>query len=889
MIRATRGALNRVLSLRRAVFTLSLVSLGSAVPGTAGTQTRGAAALREAVDALGVRGRVLLIAAHPDDEDTQLITWLVRGRHVETAYLALTRGDGGQNLIGSELGQSLGIIRTEELLAARRLDGGRQYFTRAFDFGFSKSAEETLQQWSQDSVLRDVVTVVRAFKPHVIVSVFSGTPADGHGHHQVAGRFARVAYDLSGDTTRFPAAATAGLGPWTVSKFYRSANFRNQELATLRINVGEYSPTLGRSFAEIAAESRSQHKSQGMGALQQKGVRFDLLHREAARVGPTEAKQERSIFDGIDTTWAALTGTSASRQVLTGIATAARRAGAMLERNNRPGLWKELSTLQRLLSAACGREGHGCPGATGDARASLTGLQRRLTSALTQAADVSFEAEAGRDVVAIGESTAVRVTFFNRGRQAVRVQDVGLRVPGEPTVPLHVKGRDVLPDSATRDSLRISLPRGTPPWWLAVPRQGAMFGVAADTVAETDRWGPAIEASVEALGTRFTVQAPIVFRTADPVRGDISSPVDAAPAITLRLDRDVAYVAAGALVDREISAQVQSFSRDAREVVVRLELPDGLTAEPRERRIMMRAATFAQPPTGVMALLGIGSAPPEPVLEQVVFRVRGQLPVGAHALRAVAESGGQRFTTGFSPLSYDHIRTRRPYHSAAIGVTSVDVRLPPNANVAYIRGVGDDIAPVLQELGIPTAVLTPAALARENLSTYSAIVVGTRAYESQPALVQYNARLLDYARNGGTLVVQYGQYEMLQPGIMPYPIALSRPADRVTVEGAPVQILNESAPILTTPNRITARDFDGWVQDRSLYMPKTFDPSYRPVLELHDPGEPPNQGGLLVAPLGKGTYVYTTLAFFRQLPAGVPGAIRLFVNLLAAGNQRTLQ
>src|SRR5262245_43100826 len=292
--------------VRRAVFRAVLVAASAvafAIPRAATAQ--GIPSLDDAISGLSVPMRVLVIAAHPDDEDTQLITWLARGRHVETAYLSLTRGDGGQNLLGNELGEALGAIRTEELLAARRIDGGRQYFTRAFDFGFSKSADEAFRHWPRDSILRDVVTVVRSFKPHVIVAIFTGTPRDGHGQHQASGILAREAYDVAGDTVRFPRSATAGMGGWTPLKFYRSGWSAAATDPVLRINVGEFNSMVGRSYAEIAAESRSQHKSQAFGSIQPKGTRFTQVRREATRVNESQAPGiEKSLFDGIDTTWA---------------------------------------------------------------------------------------------------------------------------------------------------------------------------------------------------------------------------------------------------------------------------------------------------------------------------------------------------------------------------------------------------------------------------------------------------------------------------------------------------------------------------------------------------------------------------------------------------------
>ncbi|MCC6316677.1 MAG: PIG-L family deacetylase [Gemmatimonadaceae bacterium] len=852
-------------------------------------QERGAAALAPLVRSLGTNVRVLMIAAHPDDEDTQLLTWLARGRGVETAYLALTRGDGGQNIIGNELGEPLGAIRTEELLAARRMDGARQYFTRAFDFGFSKNAEETLTQWSRDSVFRDVVTVVRAFRPHVIVSVFSGTPADGHGHHQVAGILARDAYDLSADTVRFPRSATAGLGPWTVSKFYRGAFFRNQSRATIRVNVGEFDPVTGRSYAEVAADSRSQHKSQAMGALQPRGARFDQLEREATRVGPADASSERSIFDGIDTTWArfrTVARTPAQRAALDSLAADFAAARASLDLLRPASVVPALARLQRTLLDVCraapadnpcdAPTSAGRDARTGDLRASMEVARGRVEQALALASGVAIEVTAARDVWAVGEPFRAAWTAYNRGTLPVRLTRRELLVPGADSSAIGGDARAIAPDSALRDSVSITMLRTSQPWWLERARQGPMFAMPArpdDEAAQSS--SPSVISFFDVEGASFRLTTPATWRFADPVRGEVNRPVVAAPAITLTLSRAVEYAPASTPIQRTIDVEVRSHSSEAREAEVRLALPPGLVADSASRRVSL---------TGQRARSnGAGTS------RTVTFTLRGQLAAGRHEISAMVTSGGTTFTTGYSEVAYDHIHTQRLYRPATLAINAVDLRLPRSAVVGYIAGVGDNIAPVLQQLGLDVTVLDPAALPRADLSRFTSIVVGTRAYEAHPALVANNARLLDYARNGGTLVVQYGQYEMTQPGIMPYPITLARPADRVTVEAAPVTILDPAAPVLNAPNRITAKDFDGWVQDRSLYSPRTFDAAYTPLLELHDPSEPENRGALLVAPLGRGTYVYTTLAFFRQLPNGVPGAARLFVNLLGAGAARIAQ
>jgi len=894
-----------------------LLAFGTLAPPLP-AQDRGAAALGPLVEGLGTSARVLVLAAHPDDEDTQLITWLAKGRHVETAYLALTRGDGGQNLIGNELGEALGAIRAEELLAARRLDGGRQYFTRAYDFGFSKNAEETLTQWSRDSILRDVITVVRQFRPHVIVAVFSGTPADGHGHHQVSGIFAREAYDASADTVRFPRAATAGYGPWTVAKFYRSANFRMQDRATLRMNVGEYEPVLGRSFNEIAADSRSQHKSQAMGSLQQKGVRWDLVIREASRAtgAPADARQERSLFDGIDTTWARFAPamkSPAQRAALDSLPAAFAAARASLDLSHPSSLVPALLRTHRLLRALCPLvESTPClralssppPGISNDelqqeVRAAADIIQssagngdlasawsvatQRVGRALALALGAAVEATASREVWATGERVPVTVRVFNRGARPFTVSDIAILESMGTGSGGKALNATLAPDSTLADSIAIPLTGVAQPWWLRTPRAGAMFTPRVLGTSETARRPPVTAwVTLKVDSVAVLVEAPVMVRFADAIKGEVQRPVAGAPAVTVTLDAAVAYAQANAPLQRAIRVYVRSHASQARDVSVALQLPAGLVADSAERRLSFPAVARPAAATGPAAAFGIGGGPPPEVVRVVTFNVRGRLSAGRHVVTAVATSNGESFTTGYTAIAYDHIRPQRLYRPATLGIEAVDVKLPRALSIAYIAGVGDNVAPMLEQLGVTVTVLDPAVLARTDLSKFGAVVVGTRAYEASEALVANNARLLDYARDGGTLVVQYGQYEMTQPGIMPFPITLARPADRVTVEGAPVKILDPAASVLASPNAIGPKDFDGWIQDRTLYMPRTFDPSYKAVLETNDPGEAPNQGAILVAPYGKGTYVYTTLAFFRQLPSGVPGAARLMINLLSA-------
>lgn len=776
--------------MKRALFALA-ATIAIVAPCSLFPQERGAAANGTVSFAPSQNGlRVLWIAAHPDDEDTQLITWLSRGGRAETAYLSFTRGDGGQNLIGNELGEQLGIIRTEELLAARRVDGAHQYFTRAYDFGFSKTAEETFSHWPKDSLLADVITVMRAFRPHVIMTTFSGTPRDGHGQHQVSAILAKEAYDgAAADTVRFPVHVFGP--PWTPLKFYRSARFSPGE-ETLRINVGEYNPALGKSYAEIAAESRSQHKSQGFGTLRRRGVVWDVVRRDGTRVNASTApRDERSIFDGLE-------------------------------------------NLMRPVGLAA---------------------DPRLAEP-----NVMLEAVADRRMVALGDSARVTVTVYNRSPIQITARPDWAGVPAGSIIA-------ILPDSSYKWTTYVRGNEITQPWWLATPRNGDLFspriGPVPDDEREKQSWlGAVVCGTGESCVSHRT---PVVYHFADPVRGDVQRPVAVAPAMSVTLDRTVELARAGVPLDRFFSVTLKSALMSRKPVTVSLSLPGGLAADSAKRTVLVDSAGT----------------------RTVTFRVRGNLPAGTHNVVASATVDGVTSRIGYVPIDYEHITPGREYRDATVAIKAVDVAVPPDLRIAYVPGVGDNVAPALKQLGIPVTIIEPSEIPAADVSSFTTVVVGPRAYQANRELVDNNQYLLTYARNGGTLVVQYGQYEMTAPGIMPYAIMIARPHDRVTDERAPVTVLDQSSRAFAYPNRITDADYAGWVQERALYMPRTFDASYHPLLAMNDPGEAPNRGAILIAPYGKGTYVYTTLAFFRQLPAGVSGGARLFVNLLALNSGST--
>ncbi len=876
--------------LARAVCAVALLgpALLSAQSGV--TSERGAAALGSVLDGIGTTGRVLTVAAHPDDEDTQFIAWLTRGRHVETAYLSLTRGDGGQNLIGNELGEALGAIRTQELLSARRIDGGRQFFTRAYDFGFSKNAEETYAHWPKDSILGDVIRVVRAFRPQVMVAFFSGTPRDGHGHHQVSGLLAREAYDLAADTVRFP---VAGYGlPWTPLKFYRSAR-QNPAEATLRMNVGEYDALLGRSYYEIAAESRSQHKSQGFGVLQRKGVIMDAITREAARAGPDSAKAEQSIFDGIDTTWAPIRGNlpvAVQPRLDAALAFVADARHTYRADDPTPTiapLAAALRLFREVRSAAgaapsalfVGRSGM-LPRLSarrpGEADAGVWEAVRltetRTERALVLAAGLAVEATAPKALfpvresakLKVGDSLPVTITTFNRGRLPVTLRGAQMRDYAAPAGGFPERNVVIAPDSAFTVQRWAVAFDVTAPWWRVSGRkQQDWFQTpldAYDEMQQQDRTATIVRADFEVAGVTVSTTATVVNRFADPIKGDQQVPVAAVPGITIGLENLFEYIRAGVPVERDLRVYIQSAYDSTSTVTVKLDLPKGLVADSALRVRELAAGA------GMM----------------VVFRMRGVLAAGRHQVGAFAFHDGAVSTAGYYTVAYDHISPQRLYGASGMFLSAVKVQLPTRARIGYIVGVGDRGLDALEQLDVAVEKIEPSMLTSTDLSRFTAIMVGPRAYESSEELVKRNPRLLDYANRGGTLVVQYGAQDMSRFNVMPYPMQWTRPAARVTMENAPVMILRPTSPLLSAPNRLGDDDWKDWVQERATYMPSTFDPRYTPLLSMSDPDEPPNRGGILTAQVGKGRYVYVTLALFRQLPFGVPGAARILLNLVNA-------
>ncbi len=823
---------------------------------------------------LGSMKRVLVIGAHPDDEDTSLLSVLVRGMGADAAYLSLNRGEGGQNLIGPELGLGLGLLRSEELLSARRHDGAEQYFSRAYDFGYSKSAEETFRLWPKDSLLADVVYVVRRFRPQIVVSVFSGTRRDGHGQHQAAGILAWEAFTAAGDPGRFPEQLGDELQPWTPLKLYRSTRF-DSAATTLSVETGRLDPIYGRSYHQIAMAGRSQHRSQDMGRIEALGPRRTRLQLIESRArggsGP-----ETALFEGIDTTLVGMAATLSAPEARRALAEGLAAYGAHLERARDAvgrAPWEDAAShltvaLAKLRSA---REVTARAGPDAAALHFVLGEdEKKLQAALAETAGLIVDAFADDDLVVPGQSVEVEVQIWNGGPLNVELRGVSLRTPeGWLAEPLGSVSRRLERESLSEQRFRLTVPYGaepTQPYFLRRPLQGAVYEWPANGEIRTQPFEPPpvqAEVALEIGGEPVWLRVPTVHSFADQARGEVRRPLFVVPAIDLGLAPTLALSPRGREGSFSFNVSLRSESPRAAQGRVRLEVPEGWVVTPSEARFEV---------AGPGRSVSIG------------FRVElpAELAAGQYELRPVAETeDGRRYNLGYTVIDYPHIQRRLLFEPAVARIAAVDLELKPGLRVGYVPGAGDALAGAIAAMGARVEVLDDRAVASGDLSSYDVIVLGIRAYETNATLVESNERLLAWVRSGGTLISQYQQYGFFNDDYAPYRLKARFPHDRVADEEAPIQILVPEHPLFRGPNSIGPADFDGWVQERGLYFANEWDPRYQALLETADPGESPKRGGLLVARYGEGVYVYTGLALFRQISAGVPGAYRLLANLIS--------
>jgi LmbE family N-acetylglucosaminyl deacetylase len=808
-----------------------------------------AAEILHKMQKLNVLGSVLYIVAHPDDENTKLIAWLANGKKVRTGNLSLTRGDGGQNLIGPELGDALGIIRTQELMEARRIDGGEQFFTRAVDFGFSKNAAESFEKWGKQEVLSDVVRVIRMFRPDVIITRFAPDRSAGHGHHEASAILAEEAFDLAGDPNAFPEQLEQGLEVWQPRRlFFNGSTWWKKDLADIAksdpdwfsVDVGGYDPLLGLSYTEIAGRSRSMHKSQGFGAAETRGESLEYL-----KLIKGDRPKTKDIFEGIDMTWGRL-----------------------------PECVGAAAALQQVIRSFDPLHPEG----------SIAGL-KALKDTWASSVDPWIEHARFRADLLIADCSGLVVEMLAEQPYVTLTQEsdsVTLRalVRNRTDVPLSVfASGSVGPYLGTLKHNQVLQHRYWPsqlgqlavdaPYWLSTPHSTLYHVNDPKLIGK-----PTIPNSLS-FQFRYdpdrayaTSNTTTLKRWVDRVAGERIRPVYVTPVASVIPKSDVLIARGG---PQTITVEVEALT-DSLTGQLNVTLPEGWATTKDLKLVNIAKRNDRQSFTFQLVPGDNAKAGP------VKFAFSG--PKGK-ADRTLHE------------IDYPHIMPQVYYTPAEVKLVPLDVKTTAK-RVGYVKGAGDDVPQAMEQLGVSVEFVEPEAAKLEELLKYDAIVVGIRAYNSNKGMKELHPLLLHYVEQGGTLVVQYNttprffsgasDFQIDPATLGPHPFTIGR--GRVTVEEAPPTFLDPKHPLLNTPNTITAADFDGWVQERGLYFASDFGTNYTPLIAWNDPGEDPLNGALIVADHGKGRFIYTGISFFRQLPAGVPGAYRLWANLISPREEK---
>jgi LmbE family N-acetylglucosaminyl deacetylase len=791
---------------------------------------------------LNFLGSVLYVAAHPDDENTRIITAMANDKLAATAYLSLTRGDGGQNLVGSEIRDVLGLIRTQELLAARRIDGGEQFFTRANDFGYSKSADETFAIWNKSEILSDVITVYRQYQPDVIITRFPPDERAGHGHHTASAILAQEAFDLAADPRSFPA-LNKPYGFWQAKRLYtNTGRWWNQTInestpGIVTLNVGNYSPLLGESFSEIAARSRSQHKSQGFGSKGTRGNQPEFLEHIKGE------KAAKDLFEGVNTTWSRVAGAEKVQELVNKIIAdfneekPASSVPLLLTLRKEllalpVGVWRDrkLKEVEDLITD--------CAGIFIEAASDF------YWSSPTGETNIFFE---------LTNRSDVKVVISQIVSSAVGI-DSALSLPLNENIPVLFKTKKVIgADRSYSD-----------PYWLRQPHTLGLFTVSDQKNIGKPENDPAVAISFNLTvnGEPMTVNRALIYKWTDPVKGELYRPFEIVPPVFVNLFEKV--IVFSDAQPKEVSVMVKSASGKVKGNL-RLQLPTGWRSEPE------------------VIAFELSAREEEQFRKFKVFPAKDEITT---TLKAVAEVETMKYDKSIQTISYDHIPTQILLPESSAKVVRLDFRKSGNV-VGYIKGAGDEVPNALRNMGYEVWEMKNEEVTYANLKKVDAVVLGIRALNTNTRIRFMMDDLLNYVKEGGNLIVQYNNnFDLETDNFAPFPLTLSR--DRVTDENSPVKILKPDHPILNTPNKITEADFTGWVQERGLYFPNKWDGNFEALLSMNDKNETPKDGSLLVAKYGNGYYIYTGLSFFRELPEGVAGAYKLFGNLVSAGKSKNL-
>lgn len=788
--------------------------------------------IKLALQKLNTLGTVLYIAAHPDDENTRLLSYLSKERKLRTGYLSITRGDGGQNLIGNEQGELLGLIRTQELLAARRMDGAEQFFTRANDFGYSKTSAETFRIWGKEQILADAVWVIRNFRPDVIITRFPEDGRAGHGHHAASAIIAREAFTAAADPKRFPEQLKL-VKPWQAKRIlWNTFNFGSTNTTSddqLKLNVGVFNPLLGKGYGEIAAESRSNHKSQGFGSARQRGQAIEFFSHVA---GDPPAKD---LFEGIDQSWDKIRGGKAIGELVSQI-----NQNFKAEEPSRsvPELIRLYKKIKELEDPYWKKQ-----------------KEKETRDLIAGTAGLWFEAIAASASQAINKPFQVTIQAILNSDLSVSVsqgQAAGLQTT---YVPLKAGILYTQTDSLKASSL-------SQPYWLNNKSEPGSYSFSGQELAGSpenpDPLSIRFHFNIE--GEHIAFERPVMFKSTDPVRGEVYQPLVIAPPVTATIGEQ-SYVFTGNSA-RSIQVRLKSF-KDASTGKLVPQVPEGWKVSP-------AVLDFS--------LLKKGD-------EQTVnFLVTPAGKTATGTLSFKINLDGQTYTRGLKVLSYEHIPVQTVFPLSESKLQRLDIQTD-GKQIGYLAGAGDLIPESLRQIGFQVTAINENEILNGDLSKFDAIISGVRAYNVNDRLRFIQSKLMEYVKNGGTYLVQYNvSSPLVLTDIGPYPFKISR--ERVTEEDAKVTLLSPGHPILSYPNKISTKDFEGWVQERGVYFLSDLDSHYTSVLGMSDQNEKNGAASLVVTDHGKGRFVYTSLAFFRQLPAGVPGAYRLFVNLIANKNRK---
>jgi LmbE family N-acetylglucosaminyl deacetylase len=794
---------------------------------------------------LNVLGSVLYIAAHPDDENTRLLGYLARERQYRTGYMSLTRGDGGQNLIGDEQGIELGLIRTQELLSARRIDGAEQFFSRAFDFGFCKTSAEAISTWGHDKILSDAVWVIRKFQPDVIITRFPGDERAGHGHHQASEIIAKEAFTAAADPNMFPEQLKLGVQPWQAKRIlWNTFNFGNTNTTNdkqYKMDVGVYNSLLGKSYGEIASESRSQHKSQGFGVPRQRGQSFEYFEHTAGDSIRTD------LMDGVITDWNRLDG---GAQIKAGI----DKILSIYNFEHPEYSLQRLAALYKDIQAVSSKSNY------------LNSKLEDVKNLIVACSGIYAEAIAANEYAVQGDS--IKVQFFVNKRNDAGIELKQIKLNGFDSSfngPLQVNKNL----SFTKTLLVKNKPISQP-YWLAETMDKGSFNVKDQQLIGNAQSQPEYSASFlfTVNDINFTVNKPVQYKFTDPVKGELYEPVSVIPAVTVSLTPSVVLpnVQRGKKHTANMQLHVQYKSNiNAKQVIVTLNIHQG-------------SAIVYTKDTSVDFEPGKIFETTVPVKN--IFKKDKETMLNAD-ITARINGDSSYYTQFLKTIQYDHIPHINYFYSDEVKLVNEAVKVK-GKSIGYITGAGDKVPQALQQMGYEVKLLNEATLTEDNLKQFDAVISGVRAYNVNGWLNGKYDILMHYIHNGGNYIVQYNTSNFvssISSKIGPYNFTISR--TRVTDENATVNILVPGNPVLNTPNKITQKDFEGWVQERSIYQAEKQDSNYVSPLGMDDPNEPETNGSLIIAKYGKGNFVYTGLVFFRELPAAVPGAYKLFANLIA--------